>query len=71
MTPDEFDAAQRALDLTIQEMADFLCVDVRNVKRWKRGENDIPRWVGKFLPALVELDDGADVDDFFEMVGLP
>jgi DNA-binding transcriptional regulator YiaG len=72
MTPDDFRSAQRALGLSDRELAEFLCVDVRNVRRWKRGENDIPRWVEKFLPVFVRMFDTGECSvDVLEMMGLP
>lgn len=53
MTPNEFKDAQRALGMSDGEMAEFLCVGDRNIRRWKDDEQDIPLWIEKFLPAFV------------------
>lgn len=72
----EFIRRQRALRMSDAEIAEFLCVGPRNVRRWKRGQLEIPRWVVKFLPMMVALDEpfagdpGNTIDRLREMAGL-
>ena len=72
MTPDDFRSHQRALGLSDRALADFLCVDARNVRRWKRAEQDIPRWVEKFLPVFVRMSEPGECNvDLLDMMELP
>ena len=55
MDPEAFRHFQKRLGLSDRRLAEFLCVDARNLRRWKTGQNDIPAWVEKFLPVLVKI----------------
>ena len=71
MTPQELLDFQRDLGLSDRQFAEFLCIDARNLRRMKRGTQDIPRWVSKWLPLLVTLARRAPPDrDFLEHAGM-
>ena len=52
MSPDEIRAIQYQLNMDDRQFADFLCVNERSVRRWKRDERDIPAYIERFLPAI-------------------
>lgn len=66
----EFARHQREFGMTDTQLAHFLCVDARNVRRWKRGQQDIPLWIEKFLPVFVALDQHEGVIELQKMAGL-
>ena len=61
MSPGDLRRYQRALGLSDRGFAEFICANVRTVRRWKKGELDMPGWLVRFLPAIVafETDDKA------------
>ena len=72
MDPETFKALQKTLGWSDRQLANFLCCDPRNLRRWKTGDQDIPAWVRRFFPMLTVLatNPRASLRLLKEMVGL-
>ena len=59
LTPADLVAMQDRLGITNREFAAFLTITPRTLLRCKAGDCEIPYWIAKFGPLLIELADGA------------
>jgi hypothetical protein len=58
MTPRDYAALQRAMQMDTDTFAQWLCCGPRTAHRWLNGDQDIPRWIETFGPFLVEAATG-------------
>lgn len=55
MTPKQLRDYRQELGLSVDDMAEFLCIGPRNFRRFERGVEDVPRWLDRFLPMIVAV----------------
>ena len=55
MTPTEFRAALARIDISQQAWARLWGLNPRTVRRWIRGEQDIPLWVARVFDLCAEF----------------
>lgn len=58
MTPADLARMQETLGLDVPGFAAFLAVGERSLRRWRADALDMPLWIIKFGPLLVEISDG-------------
>ena len=55
MDSQRLEEIKKKLRMTNEDLADILGIEMRRLKKWTKGEQEIPLWVEKFLHILLGM----------------